>query len=164
MATQKITLNELRSVIRQIIKEESEGSNKIKEMKTSLVSTLKKRYQSGSDIYNAYVKDESMGQKAIEGRIKQMDVYFNDNRNLSLDAIANGSREPNTEVSSPYYTGGILTYLDNLVSQSGFYSAMNKKPLDFNKFYNENKIDVILDKVIEVIYQEGIDIKKLMKI
>jgi hypothetical protein len=100
-----------------------------------------------------------------EGQARKMMEILNevdvDNKNLSLDAIARGSREPSTEVSSPYYTGGILSYLTNVAFKSGFYSAMNKKPLDFNKFYNENKVDLILDKVIKVMYQQDSDIQKL---
>ncbi len=168
MATNKITLNELRILIKQIIKEETENDSKIKEVKNREISSLKKAYQQGSDVYNAMLKDESMGQKAIEGRIKQMDIYFNDNRNLSLDAIARGSQEPSNKQSSPYYTGGILVYLTKTAFQSGFYSAMNKKPLNFSSFYDEVKADVILDKVLEVSLQqqpvtEGLKLRNYLK-
>ena len=166
MTTKKITLNELRTLVKQIIKEESENYTEIKELKNKEISSLKKIYQQGSDMYNALLKDG--GRKAIEGRIKQMDIYFNENRNLSLDAIAKGSREPSESQSSPYYTGAVLVYLGKTAFRSGFYSAMNKKPLNFNSFYDEVKADVILDKVLEVILQqqpvsEGLKLRNYLK-
>jgi len=168
MATKKITLNELRTLVKQIIKDESENYTEIKKVKNKEISSLKKIYQQGSDVYNAMLKDKSMGQKAIEGRIKQMDIYFNENRNLSLDAIARGSQEPSKSQTSPYYTGAILVYLGKTAFQSGFYSAMNKKPLNFNSFYDEVKADVILDKVLEVSLQqqpvsEGLKLRNYLK-
>ena len=57
-----------------------------------------------------------------------------------------------------------MVYLSKRAFQSGFYNAMNKKPLDFDMFYNEIKADVILDKVLEVSFQQQQPVSESLKL
>ena len=120
----------------------NENSDVKVEKKENLLSTLKNKFNDGIKMYNA------SSEKAIDYKKKEIDNYFNDNKNIDLKSIANGSKELSTSQSSPYYTGGILVYLDNSAFRSGFYGAMKGQNPKFEDWEKENK------KIIELLEEE----------
>lgn len=112
-----------------------------------IISSLKKQYQMGMDIYNALMSDS--GEKSIERRRQDIDSYFDSNKDIDLKSIAKGTREISDSQSSKYYIGAIMIYLDKTAFRAGFYNALGKKEINFNDWYEGEMIESIIDKISE---------------